>query len=96
MANWVRRLELKDVWGSKDISLIARTLSVRLLALAPYADEWVEDKRIYLACDFESLSKDTTADAEDFDCIMEELYDWADTPLDDKPFGAKVCWVSTF
>jgi hypothetical protein len=98
MAQWQRTLNIKDVWESEDIQLIAQTAADRLQALTPLTDEfyWLEDKRLELVDELRGLANDSTADAEDFDEIWVEVYAWADTPLDTKWNGKKVCWVKTF
>lgn len=44
---------------------------------------------------FEEIVDAENDDTELFDYAMSELYDWADTSLDDKWGGRKMCWVST-
>ena len=45
-----------------------------------------------LAQEFEDLSKEADPDADDFDDLMESLYDWADHGVGGRK---KICWVST-
>lgn len=44
---------------------------------------------------FEELVDTENDDADDFDYALENLYDWADTSLDNEWGGKKMCWVST-
>jgi len=44
---------------------------------------------------FDDLSKEDNPDIDDFDHILEELYDWADEPLDNKWNGKKLAWIKT-
>lgn len=44
---------------------------------------------------FEEVSQDADMGEDDFDFAMEELYDWADTSLDNKFGGVKMCWINT-
>lgn len=45
---------------------------------------------------FEALVETESEDVEDFDYALEALYEWADTSLDNKWGGKKMCWVNTF
>ncbi len=96
MTQWQRRLPLKDVWDSKDVPLIANTIAERLKALADFGDSGLDEQKVELAEEFAHLASDPLADADEFDDLMEQLYDWADTKLDDNWNGKKVCWVATF
>lgn len=92
MAKWQRRLDLNDVWNSADVPLIAKTISKRLRKLDPLGDEDVDYMRDKLADEFEDLASAPNANTAEFDSIMAELYDWADTNWN----GKKVCWIATF
>ena len=96
MADWQRKLDLKDVWDSGDVQLIAKTTSERLRALAPLDDRNLDQSRVELADQFDSIAQDSTAGTSEFDTVMEELYDWGDTKLDSHWNGKKVCWIATF
>lgn len=95
MANWTRKLNLKDVWESADLALISRTAAQRLKNMRPLEDSDLDEERQDFAEEFESLSEDPDTTVSDFDDTMRRLYDWADTPLDSKWNGKKVCWVET-
>jgi len=45
---------------------------------------------------FQEISENEHSSVEDFDDALCELYDWADTPLDEDFSGKKMCWVNTF
>jgi hypothetical protein len=96
MAQWQRKIDLKDVWDSGDVHLIAKTLSESLRKLKPLSDEYLDYTRDELAEQFADIAADMSANTSDFDAVMTELYDWADTPLDSNWNGKKVCWVATF
>lgn len=96
MANWQRTLDVKDVWESDDISLIAKTAADKLRQLAPFSEKSVEEERLFLADKLELLSKDTDITPYDFDLIWREVYDWGDTSMDSNWNGKKVCWIKTF
>lgn len=102
MSNWKRTLNLLPEWNHAkdneiDFQELAGIISLRLDRLAPFSDRpYVEEARQELVYEFESLSLDDDATVEDFDSLMNELYDWADTSLDGNFGGDKVCWVKTF
>ena len=100
MAEWVNELYIKDLWentkeGTMTISELGKAISKRIRTdilgsrIRPiYMKEEIDD----IAYDFEHV----TDDVEEFDMIMERLYDWADTPLDGRVGGKKMCWIRTF
>ena len=107
MAYWQRTLNLLPEWkqaqgGAISSQQMAGVISARLLGLRPFGgnDFGVDYEREEIAERFEDLSTDVDAHVEEFDDLMSELYDWADTLLDGtggKVFGAKkACWVKTF
>lgn len=89
MANWKTRLEFKELWkehkdGSKSIQDVAKSVAEALKVHPEYeADAELQD----VTNQFEEFASDTSATADDFDGILEDLYDWAD---------AARCWVATF
>jgi len=97
MANWVNRLELKDLWKQRDeekisISELAKAVANRIEKLPCFKK--YEDELQTIILDFEDCSDDV----EEFDDILNRLYDWADTPLriTRGEMQRKVCWVNTF
>jgi hypothetical protein len=74
---------------------LAATIAGRLRELRPFSDENIDETRINLAEEFEWLSGDPETDTEDFDALMDALYDWGDIRLDDNWNGKKVCWIDT-
>jgi hypothetical protein len=96
VAQWQRTLNIKDVWDTHDIPLIARTISDRLGLLPPLGDAYIDERRDELREEFADMARDPSINTEEFDAVMRELYDWSDTALDDKWNGRKVCWVKTF
>jgi hypothetical protein len=95
MAQWVRKLRIKEEWEqAKDGSLSVKRLAdiiVRKLNRFNLSDD-LELQGII--DDMEMLNDD--AATEDFDYIMQNLYDWADTPLDNEWNGKKNCWIEIF
>ena len=101
MANWQLKLQLGDVYHSGlPIPALAKTVAERLAALKItalmlLAASDLEDLREDIILEFLALAADPSADADSFDAVMEQLYDWADIALDEKWNGRKACWVDT-
>lgn len=97
MSNWVNRLDLKDLWKAKDenkltIQELAKEVAKRIKN--KYFYDRYKDELEDIVINFETCSDDV----EEFDSILSDLYDWADTPLA-TPIGQmqrKMCWVATF
>jgi hypothetical protein len=101
MAQWQRKLKLKDVWnqvneGRMTVQELAGVVVQRLGELEDFGDEYVDDRKQEVLEMFESVAQIHDADVDDFDCAMENLYDWADMRLDNRWNGKAVCWVETF
>lgn len=97
MANWQRTLELSDVYHhDKPICELSGIVADRLRKIkVPDDEDALADQQEEIASDFEMLAKDPKATANEFDEIMSELYDWADTPFDDGWPCRRLCWVNT-
>jgi oligoendopeptidase F len=94
MSQWQSRLDLKDLWkkrdeGSISIKELAQEVAKRIRKNKFYKkyEEVLEE----IAIAFE----DCEEDVEEFDNILNDLYDWADIPLDNNFGGKKICWIST-
>ena len=96
MADWQRTLPLKDVGQTRNHHRIAAVIAERLPKLRPLGDVHLDQERDDIAEEFASIAADPSADVEDFDAVMHQLYNWADTKLDGDWNGKKVCWVQTF
>jgi len=101
MAQWQRKLKLKDVWNDVDdgkmtVQELAGIVANRLEKLKDFGDEDVDFEKQDIVDEFKGLSEDPGADLNDFNNVMCSLYDWADIPLDNEWPGKKVCWVETF
>lgn len=101
MARWQRQLELGDIMsavrkGSTTLPQAAGEIAARLKAVRRFpADPDINEARDDIVQLFRDYAADGLNDVEDFDGILSELYDWADTPLDGNYLGRKVCWIST-
>ncbi len=100
MADWQTRLQLGDVWDRDESKLtipqLAEIVAKRLknMPLPKWLDADLVETRDEIVSNFEDLARDSTANIEDFDGGLEQLYDWADTSLDGE-MGKKLCWVDT-
>lgn len=103
MANWKYKFNLKDFYHDDNISIqnkakmvaerIGKTFSDFVSIESTNFDSELDE----IKDDFEWLATDSSAKADDFDDVMERLYDWADAEIE--PFGKwprnKMCWVET-
>lgn len=94
MAQWVHELNFKDLWEAHDKELIklpdmAKEVAKRIKN-APFYKKY-EDDLEEIAEDFKHVEE-----VDEFDEILERLYDWADLSLDGKLNGRKMCWIRTF
>lgn len=102
MADWQRTLRLNPEWDQAqehEISTqdLARSIAAKLRAL-PAFDEDFDDANLELEGlveEFEGLADDATATQQDFNYVMQSLYDWGDQRLDGDWNGKKVCWIDT-
>jgi hypothetical protein len=98
MANWIHKLDVSKHWKTADETgdfiPLARDIIKKLKAIKFGGDFDLE--RDDLVREFELLIDDKDATIDDFDSLFLELYDFADTPLDDKFNGKKLMWVETF
>ena len=100
MSDWQSRLDLTDVWNKHPdritIQELCKTISERLRKLNPTrVPDYVVEEKENIADEFEILSIDKETTVEEFDDIMQDLYDWGDIRLDNKFIGRKVCWIAT-
>ena len=102
MANWQFHLNLHDKWDTDDVHEISVDACEKIEALLkeirlrqhPIYQELaavLED----ILCDFEIVRDDLGASEDDLNNVLESLYDWGDTPLDNQLGGKKMCWIDT-
>ncbi|MDO8611102.1 MAG: hypothetical protein Q7R95_11305 [bacterium] len=102
MANWKRRLDIKEDWQKADggeisIQDLAASISKKLQELDNFGIVAIDidlEKQDLIVC-FDDLAKNQDANTNEFDSLMEELYNWGDISLDGKLAGDKVCWIGT-
>jgi|SRR6185437_933951 len=100
MAGWQRKLDLMPEWQqckATEISMneMAGIIAERLSKLEPFNLSRIDDKCDSLVRKFRRLAKQGNLRVVTFDSTMKQLYDWGDTPLDDRWNGKKVCWIKT-
>lgn len=102
MAKWERQLRLHPEWRqAQDDELeyqeLARVIAKRLDNLAPFTGEQndIEFQKTELVDAFVDASRDPDLGVEEFDSLMDALYDWGDISLDGKWNGRKVCWIDS-
>lgn len=104
MAKWLRTLDIKAEWEaatSEEFKVLAKAISDKLEKLPDltegeyFAAVLVNEKKEELKEDFSWIAKATVADIDDFDALMEELYDWGDTIVAEEWPTTKVCWIKT-
>lgn len=100
MAQWQRTLDISEPFqaaktGNISVQNLAGKVSSSLRELQPF-DGPLDDEKTEVIEEFARLAKLPQPSVEQFDDVMETLYDWADTPLDTHWNGRKACWVKTF
>jgi hypothetical protein len=95
MSVWVRRLRIKNEWSKADagdieVKELADIIANKLTAFGIPGDVELEE----IIEDFKALEEDASFD--DFNEIMDRLYNWADISLDNVFGGKKNCWIETF
>lgn len=97
MANWQSKLDLRDVWGTEDISVISGAIHKRMKELLPedFLSESDEEERQRLVDEFEMMKESTDVTFDEFNDLFEELYDWADRPISNDWPAKKICWIHT-
>ena len=103
MAQWLRTLNLVDVWqlaSEREITPqhLSKVVAERLSALKKFGDEAIDWQTENLVEEFQSFAEEDvdSVSFDDFDYILQGLYDWADSSFDGEWNGMKVCWVKTF
>lgn len=101
MSNWQRTLDIKNSWELvKEYEMsqaeLAKEIAEKLKLLKPFKNQDIDWEKEEIIEEFENLADDEDENQEWFNYAMNKLYDWADTSLDGKFGGKKVCWVKTF
>ena len=93
---WQHTLHIGDIWqAATDRTITPQEAAERIakrLENLKVGDHYNVDK-MFVAEGFRDLAGDTTSNWSDFDEVMEDLYDWADTPVGEGWPMPKLCWV---
>lgn len=102
MTDWCSKLDLRDIWKSVEndkmtVQELSSEIAKRLKKVNPHkAGPEIIFMRNDIIEQFEDLAEEKEVSFEEFNYIMDDLYDWGDAKLDDKGFGGKkVCWIAT-
>ena len=100
MAAWMRTLNMRKGFndfraGNTTISELAFYVARSLKALDPYKLEEINEQLDDLVDMFDGFARSGSDDVDEFDDMMNELYDWADQKLDSTWPGTGVAWVIT-
>lgn len=100
MANWQRKVDFSsytEQYDNAELSVqeFAKIVAGKLKGLEKFESATIDDQLEQIIYSFLDLANERDNDfaEEDFDCLLEDLYDWGDISLDDKFGGKKVCWI---
>jgi len=100
MAEWRHRLDIKVEWnqameGRITSQELARLIAKKLKALSCYKTEKYGEELREIVSQYESFAGDPSGTTDEFDCIMEQLYNWGD--IETKPGWPpyRLCWIGT-
>lgn len=96
MSNWINHLDLRDIYQKfnkdnftdEDFKEAGKLIAEEIVKMNCYKREIVTLGRIV-----SNLKRVKTAN--ELDKVMNRLYDWGDTPLDNIFGGKKICWIAT-
>lgn len=102
MPDWNRQLDITDIakaYRADEIGVkeLCAKVGKRVLAIRDFGGEHedLDDERREIGEEFEYIGTQEDTEIDDFDAVLSNLYDWADTPLG-PPAGSrtpKACWV---
>lgn len=100
MANWERKLDLRDVWRlalDNKITMceLAKIVADKLIKLRNFKFVSINDEKNDLTEKFQDLAANDETTKDDFDEVLEELYNWGDIRLNNEWPPRKVCWIAT-
>lgn len=103
--NWARTLDISDSFSKASVSelpirQLSKNVANELIKLPPYKNTTVEYEKTNLIELFNELAGSEDSEEydedmlkEEFDILLEQLYNWGDGWLD---IRSKVCWIKTF
>ena len=102
MSLWQRTLDISSAWrkaGDDEITptQLAKVIADKLSKLDPFGPEfqYLDEARDELVESFKELADDPSCTSSEIDAAMQELYDWADSKMDDDWNGKTACWIKT-
>lgn len=105
MSNWQMRIDLSDFWHKYPDELTLHDISKKLVAKLKLAHPEVKKRFPRYSKSFITIIKEfelfangevtLNSNVEEFNQILDRLYDWADTSLDNEVGGKKLCWINT-
>ncbi len=95
---YLRTLDIKEEWEKADnehisCQQLAKVIAERLSELHFFNDKRFENERLKLIEDFLLFSEDIIGTVDEFDDLMDELYNWGDMSYNNT---TKICWIKTF
>ena len=103
MANWQLKLDIAEFYHKYPDELSLQEVAKKVSNAMKELEPTVKLRFRNMQSDFENiidsfdeLSNDEQAEVNQFDSIMDDLYDWGDTALDNDFAGKKLCWINTF
>ena len=94
MSGWMHNIDLSQEWPlAESVALSPQNFSTvvvkKLRAIGKYDDEILSRDLENLIGRFEELSEDEKSSKDEFDDVMDDLYEWADTSLDGRWNGKR-------
>lgn len=100
MSDWRRKLDFSDYTekydeGELSIQEFAKIVAEKLKGLRDFDDFGIDCAKDDLIFEFEDIAEDGEGfyGEDEFNYVLNRLYDWGDISLDDKFGGKKVCWI---
>ena len=98
MAEWKFKLRIGEEFelANKSIQLAAKGIAEKISSLLEKVenDDWYNELEDILY-DSEILSEDNSATTEEFDALMERLYDWGDLKTGAGWPSKRLCWIES-
>jgi hypothetical protein len=95
MAHWINKLDISDAWAQadqhEDFRIVSREIVDKLEKL-DFGE--FNDDRNEIVMGFQDLIDDKSSTVDDFDLIMDDLYNFGDISLDGKFGGKKLLWIN--
>lgn len=91
--NWRYTIDLTQVWGSNDLSLITENIVIGLKRIIPsLTGDLLMETNDLLEATVDLISQPEGVTVHKLDSLLRELYDWGDTLVEN---NRKLCWIAT-